>query len=362
MRLGMILVAILLPCLAQGAGEELIRLAPERVARMGIAVQSLDRTMGAGESALRLPALVTIPPAQVEVVTAPLPALVAQVAVASGETVRKGQLLARLHGAAFVETQRAYLEAQTRAALARGARERDEALFAEGIISQARLAASRATEREAAAQLEEKRQTLRLAGLSLPEGADKIHDAILLRAPGDGIVLETSVQPGQRVDAQTMLFKLGRLSPLWLEIQASTAQAATIRVGDLVRLPGCEEMARVRLITPQLQLASQAVSIRAELTNSTGCVKPYQFIQIEVEKRAQSGSILVPVTALVRHQGRNWLFVASEGGFRPQSVEVLEETPDAIRIKANLPAHARIAVKGVATIKAVWLGLGASEE
>lgn len=41
----------------------------------------------------------------------------------------------------------------------------------------------------------------------------------------------------------TPLFKLGRLSPLWLEIQATPAQAAGLAPGDAVSVPGCQQEA-----------------------------------------------------------------------------------------------------------------------
>lgn len=360
MRRGLMVIALGLACLAQAAEETVVRLTDEQVARMGVVLQSFGAK--AMEGRLRLPAQVMVPPTQIEVVTAPLPAMVAKVLAATGETVKKGQPLARLQGAAFLEAQRAYQEAQAQAALAAENRRRDETLFADGIISQARLSTSRASEREAAARLAERRQALRLAGLAETSEADTFHDSVMLRAPFDGVVLEAMVQPGQRVDGQTPLFKLGRLAPLWLEMQASAEQAAHLSRGDAVLLPGCAKPARVTLVAPQMQMASQSVLIRAEIDKPGGCVKPFQFVQAEVAKRQLAEGVMVPTAALVRHQGKSWVFFAVEGGFRPLPVEVVDESPGMVRIKAEASADARIAVKGVAAIKAAWLGLGAGGE
>lgn len=360
MRAWLMGIALGLSWFAQAAEEAVVRMTEEQSVRMGIVLQSVGaKTL---EGRLRLPARVMVPPAQIEVVAAPLPATVTKVQVAYGETVKKGQPLARLQGAAFLETQRAYQEAQAQAALVTENRRRDEALFAEGIISQARLSASRAAEREAAARLVEKRQALRLAGLAETGDPGAIHDAVLMRAPFDGVVLEAMVEPGQRVDGQTPLFKLGRLAPLWLEVQASAEQAANLAPGDAVLLPGCAQPARVMLVAPQMQMASQSVLIRAEIPQPGGCVKPFQFIQAEMTKGRLNEGTMVPTAALARHQGKSWVFLAVEGGFRPLPVEVVDESPGMVRIKAEVPAGARIAVKGVAAIKAAWLGLSAGGE
>ncbi|WP_131111519.1 efflux RND transporter periplasmic adaptor subunit [Sulfuricystis thermophila] len=360
MRSLLIFAALSWFAVAQAAEEALVRITPEQAARMGIVVQPLGQKERAGT--LRLPAQVVIPPGQIEVVTAPLPAMVARVAVAYGEPVAKGQPLVRLQGAAFLEAQRAFVESKTQAALAEENRRRDEALFQDGIISQARLSATRAAEREALARLDERRQALRLANLPPAHESGTTSDTVWLRAPFAGVVLEAPVQAGQRVDAQMPLVKLARIAPLWLEIQASATQAAGIAPGDTVMVPGCAKRAQVKLIAPQLQMASQSVVIRAELADPAGCVKPFQFVEAQLAKERQAGSIAVPVAALVRHQGKSWLFVATDGGFRPEPVEVVAETAEVTRIATSLPREARIAVKGAAAIKAVWLGLGAAED
>lgn len=338
-----------------------IRLLPEQFARMGIVVQAAGEVAGGG---VRLPAQVTIPPVQIEVVAAPLPAMVANVRVAYGDTVRKGQVLARLQGASFLEAQREYAHAQAQAALAAENRRRDEALFADGIIAQSRLSATVAAERQAAALVAEKRQSLRLAGIAEPSSPAAPTGAVELRAPFDGVVLEASAQPGLRVDALTPLFKLGRLAPLWLEMQASAVQAAGLAPGDAVSVPGCATPARVVLVAPQMQMASQSLLIRAELAKPVGCVKPFQFVQVQATPtRHQRADVWrLPLSALARHQGRTWVFVAAEGGFEPTPVKVLDEAAETATVAAELPADARIAVKGVAAIKAAWLGLGAGEE
>lgn len=356
-----VFLPFLLVCTSWWVNAADIRMQPEQIARMGIVVQPVGEAATGG--GLRLPAQVVIPPAQIEVVAAPLPAMVANVRVAYGEAVKKGQMLARLQGASFLEAQREFVQARAQATLAAESRRRDEALFADGIIAQSRLSATVAAERQSAALVDEKRQSLRLAGLAEPTvtAAATSSGSAELRAPFDGVVLEATAQPGQRVDAQMPLFKLGRIAPLWLEIQASTTQASGLAPGDTVAVPGCPAPAKVILVAPQMQMASQSLLIRAELAKPAGCIKPFQFVQTQVmpAQHASPGVWRLPTTALARHQGRAWVFVAAEGGFQPTAVKIIDETAEASTVAVDLPANARIAVRGVAAIKAAWLGLGA---
>ena len=214
------------------ATEESIALSTEQAKRGGIVTAALADMKATG--GIRLAAQVVVPPSQIEVIAAPLPVLVASVRVAHGETVKKGQMLARVQGAPLLELQREFAQARSQASLAAESLRRDESLYADGIIPQARLSATRAAERQTALALAEKSQSLHLAGLAEPNVGGSLASGADIRAPFDGVVLEASAQPGQRVDAMTPLFKLGRISTLWAEIQATPAQAAGISVGDEV--------------------------------------------------------------------------------------------------------------------------------
>lgn len=350
-----------LPLLA-AAADELIRITPEQAGRAGIATAPLGEMRASG--GIRLPAQVVVPPAQIEVIAAPLPAMVAVVKVAHGETVKKGQVLARLQGAPLIELQREFAQARAQAELAGESLRRDESLFADGIIAQSRLSAARTAERQATLLQAEKRQALRLAGLSEPGADGVLASAATIRAPFDGVVLEALAQPGQRVDAMTPLFKLGRLTPLWLEIQATPAQAAGLAPGDAVSVPGCPSGGRITMVTPHVDAHDQSLRLRAELPFRVACVRPYQFVQVDVKppETASSYAWRVPAGALTRHLSRTWMFVAVPEGFRPVAVQVLEEAAQSVRVAAPLDPAANIAVKGIAAIKGAWLGLGAGEQ
>lgn len=343
------------------AAEESITISTEQGKRGGIVTAALTDMKATG--GIRLAAQVVVPPAQMEVIAAPLPALVSTVRVAHGETVKKGQVLAHLQGAPLLELQREFAQARSQAALAAENLRRDESLLADGIIAQGRLSATRAAERQAALALAEKGQSLRLAGLAEPKTGGSLASGTDIRAPFDGVVLEASAQPGQRVDAMTPLFKLGRISPLWAEIQATPAQAAGIAVGDQVGVPGCPSGGRVTVIAPQVDAHDQSLRLRAELPYRVPCVRPNQFVQVDVRPAETSTSYAwrVPAGALTRHLSRTWVFVEVPGGFRPVAVQVLEESAQSSRVAVPVDVSARIAIKGIATLKGAWLGLGAVE-
>lgn len=354
----LILTLLFVPLFAVAAD---IRLSPEQSARAGIVTMPLTEMKRVG--GLRLPAQVVVPSGQIEIIATSVPAMVTAVRVAYGEPVRKGQPLVSLQGGQLLELQSSYAAALAQARLATEKRSRDEALFSDGIIAQSRLSESRAAETQVQALAAEKRNALRLAGAAAPGSAGSLSGRAEIRAPFDGVVLEAAAQPGQHVDAMTPLMKLGRLSPLWLEIQASAGQSSGLSPGDLVTVPGCVTPARIILIAPQMQAASQSLLIRAELAKPAACIKPFQFLQVVVTpgQPLAAGAWQVPPASVTRHQDKAWIFVAAPNGYQPVEVGILEESAAMTTVSANLSADAQIAVKGVAALKATWLGLGAGE-
>lgn len=344
------------------AADDLIAMSAEQAGMAGIATAALAEMKATG--GIRLAAQVVVPPSQIEVIAAPLPAMVAAVRVAHGEIVKKGQVLVRLQGAPLLELQREFAQARSQASLAAENLRRDESLYADGIIPQGRLSATRAAERQAALVLAEKSQSLRLAGLPQPGEKGALASAAEIRAPFDGVVLEAAAQPGQRVDSMSPLFKIGRISPLWAEIQATPAQAAGITVGDEVAVPGCPPGGRVTVIAPQVDAHDQSLRLRAKLPYRVACVRPYQYVQVDVRPAEARTSYAwrVPAGALTRHLSRTWVFVEAPGGFRPVAVQVLEESAQSSRVAVPVDASARIAIKGVAALKGAWLGLGAADQ
>lgn len=336
-----------------------IQLSPVQALQAGILTATLAEQNSA--ASLRLPAQVVVPPAQIEVIAGAVPAMVAAVKVAYGDAVKKGQPLLRLQGGSLLELQRDHLGASAQAQLAAENRRRDEALFADGIIAQSRLSATLAAERQAAALAGEKRRAVQLAGMA--GTATEVSGIAELRAPFDGVVLEANVQPGQRVDAMMPLLKLGRLAPLWLEIQAAPAQAAGIAAGDAVSVAGCAQAGRVTLIAPQMQAASQSLLIRAELRKPDGCIRPFQYVQAEIRsvRKPDEKTWRLPAAALIRHEGQVWIFVEVAGGFRPVAVRLLDESADTALLTTDLAGDTRFAVKGASTLKATWLGLGGGQ-
>lgn len=328
------------------AAEAVLSLKPGQVSALGLRTQSVG-VAGAPTTA-RYPAVVSIPAAQQRVLAAPLPALVESVNVSAGDTVRAGQVLAVLRSAQAQELQREVQVSRTQAVLAGSALARDEQLFREGLIPQARLEATRAQAGLAAEQRDERQSALTQAG----GNAQAPGGRLTLVAPMAGVVLERHVVVGQRVEMAAPLMRIARLSPLWVEMQVPAHDAAALRQGDAVRISGHAATGRVLAIGATVDPTSQAVMVRAEVQPPLDGLRAGQAVEAQVERGA-SGLVQLPSAALLQGAEQSIVFVESGAGrYRAAVVQVVSSAGDTAAVR-GLPAGSKVVVQGTAALKAM---------
>ena len=254
-------------------------------------------------------------------------------AVAPGDAVKKGQVLARLSSTQALELQRDALQAGSQAALLQQNLKRDEQLFAEGLIAESRLQATRAAATQANALAGERRQGLALAGAT----TGKVGGFLALTATIDGVVLEQSAQLGQRVEAATPIYHIAQLSPLWLEIQAPVDFAATLKIGTAVKVADSGASGSLIGIGRAVDAASQTVLLRAEVSGGAESLRPGQVVAVEIAGGAQRGQTL-PASAVIRNEGQPLVFVQLGGGdparrFEARPVQVISQSGELVVVR-----------------------------
>jgi RND family efflux transporter MFP subunit len=318
----------------------------------------------AGLTSHRMPGEIVVPVGQERVVSVPQPGLIDALYVAAGQSVKQGQALAHISSPELVAMQRDYLQALTQSRVARNTADRDAELYKDGIIAERRHIASQSAHEESSALLAQRRQALKLAGMgdaaiARLESKQELTSGFTLSAPISGEVLESMVTAGQRVDASMPLMRIGRLSPLWLEIHAPVESLSAVRKGESVRIPSVNAEGRIIAIVRNINKEDQTMHIRAEITRNAEQLSPGQFVEAELLASAGGGkSYTVPRNAVVRNGGNSYVFVQTAQGFAPRKVSVLSEQPQQSVIAGDWAGNERIAVSGTAAIKSAWLGSG----
>ena len=330
----------------------LLTLSARQTQQLGIRTQTLSASEQLQTAAL--PAQVAVPNEQLHIISAPLPGVVHALLVAPGMAVRQGQVVARLYSREALELQRDLRQTAAQAELSRQNWQRDQSLFKEGLIAEARLQASHAQWQQAEAAATERRQTLGLVGSIQADG-------MTLKAPSDGVVLEQHTTLGARLDSAASVYTIARLQPLWLEIQTPAELAGQLRPG----MPVVAGTARGRIITigATVQPASQSVLVRAQLDAARGTtgapvtLRPGQTLSASIELAGAPGHS-VPAAAVIHHAGSSLVFVAQPDGYRAVTVQVLQASGGSVRVSGLKPGEA-VVTQGASGLKALLAGVGA---
>src|SRR3546814_3080894 len=103
---------------------------------------------------------------------------------------------------------------------------------------------------------------------------------------------------------------------------------------------------RVSAILPDVQADSRTLSVRIELPNRGGRLKPGMFATVSFGGSAQA-ALLVPSEALIRTGKRTLVMLAlGKGRYRPAEVQVGRESGDATEIVAGLDEGEKIVASG----------------
>jgi len=335
-------------------------------------MQSLGLTTGSlpakrvGESS-GFPAQVIIPGSQLFIVSTPLPAMIEQTLVGVGDTVKKGQALAYLQSPALAEVQRGLLQASVQNQLAHENLSRDESLYKDGIISESRYRTTRSLALEAQANFSERKQMLRLSGMSDSaishlQSGNNPSSLLTITSPIDGAVLEKTASAGQRLDAAVPLFKIAKLTPLALEIQAPLSFTQNLKIGASVSVTGYSASGKLTAIGHSLTGSNQTLQLRATINQGAENLRAGQYVEATIS--TQSNSIPqweIPNTAISHIDGKISIFVATPQGFRVQSIRIMNEGATNSVISGDLNGDEKIAVRGVSALKSSVMGIGGGQ-
>lgn len=223
---------------------------------------------------------------------------VVEVLVRSGEAVEHGQALVHIEASGLREQVQ-----QTEAALRLAEAERAElaatvvrsrALAEQGLVSELQLETEEAQLEAAEARVDQARATLE-------ERRVEVGRAVV-RAPVAGRVGRRDVEVGMLVDPSTVLFVLGDLDDLLIEVPLTEAMLAHVRTGQRVEIssPALEAPIEAALsrISPFLAADSFSTTGEIDLGNPGRRLQPGMFVGVDIHYGESETATLVPTSAV----------------------------------------------------------------
>lgn len=224
--------------------------------------------------------------------------------VDEGDTVRKGQVLAKLEAG---DLQSTVDEAQARLKLAQTQYQRANELVQQRFVAPVEL--DRAKADLAAAQATVKRtQTLR--------------DVLTLVAPADGMVLKRDGEVGQVITAGQALMTLSCCAPLRATVDVDEEDIGRVYKGQRVvlradALPGQVLAGTVSDITPKGDPISRSYRVRIKVPNTKGLMAG-MTVEANLVVTQRDKALLVPSSAVQK----NNVLVVQNGAAHQQAIQV----------------------------------------
>lgn len=334
------------------AAPLLLALNAKQQASLGVQVAAVQASTG---GQLLASATVVMPPGKEFTVSAPYAGQVSRLLVGVGDSVKAGTALAHFTSPMLGDARRLLNEASLDYKNASAAAQRDQAMFDEGIIPAVRLQLSRSKQEAAQAQLHAREAELLAAGMRFD--ANTGYATGTLKAPLSGTVSEAFVAVGQRVDAGAMLFKLADSTQLQLDLQLSSDKATQLQVGDEVSVASRNAKAKIIGVSRAVD-ASQSAHARATVTYR-GSLQAGELVPVVAHAKGKASAAkpgtqwLVPARAVTQWRGKPWVFVANVQGFEAQTVNVVSSTDDLSLVEALWPVGSKVAVTGIASLRAL---------
>jgi membrane fusion protein (multidrug efflux system) len=107
---------------------------------------------------------------------------------------------------------------------------------------------------------------------------------------------------------------------------------------------------RVSSIDSRVDPDTRSITVRAEIPNVDGLLKPGMFMSVTLE-RDRRRAVLIPEEALVPEQQRQYVFVAADGRVARREVRIGARRPGSVEIADGLAPGERIVVEGTVRLR-----------
>ncbi len=272
------------------------------------------------------------------ILKARVPGELQNLTVREGDTVRAGQVLARIDptesNARVSQARQQAAAAQAQLAIAQRSFDNNLALVAQGFISSTALASSQASLDAAQATYQAAQ-----AGVTL---ATKALEDTVLRAPIAGQISQRLAQPGERVAVEARVLEIIDNRQLELEASLNAADALQVKVGQSARLTldGTAQsvLAKVVRINPSASAGSRAVLIYLAIAPDTS-LRHGLFVQGKLNVGVVQ-ALALPLSAVRTDKPQPYVQLVSQNQVQHANVT--------LGARGTLDNEAMVAVTGVA--------------
>jgi Cu(I)/Ag(I) efflux system membrane fusion protein len=264
-----------------------------------------------------------------------------EILVFEGARVKKGQALAKLYSPDYISAQNELLLARN---TVRTFQEEGNAAL---------LSDAEATEQSAINKLrvlgageEDIEQLTKTAASS---------QHLIIRAPLSGVVSKRNMDPGAFLNVGDNLMSIVDTSVLWFIGNIFEQDYSKIKLGQELQLqsaalPGKKFIGRVSFIAPALDPVTHALSIRCDIPNMGGDLRPEIFVTANLSVGNRK-AVIIPKTALIHVKDDSYV-IRDEGNglYRRIAVAAMNLYDERVAVFSGLSGTERVVSEGAVLV------------
>ena len=200
------------------------------------------------------------------------------------------------------------------------------------------------------------RQRLRLMGMSdglisSVERSGRPNGVVTITTPISGVIQTLDARAGVTLGMGQTLAQVSGLGTVWLNAAVPEARAGDVRIGQnasatLASFPGESFSGRVIAVLPTAQADSRTLTVRIELPNPGGRLRPGMFASVALGSDAKP-ALLVPSEAVIRTGKRALVMLAAgDGRYHPAEVRIGRDAGGQTEVLAGLSPGEKVVASG----------------
>ena len=203
-------------------------------------------------------------------------------------------------------------------------------------------------------ELEEIQAQLQVAEAQVNSARARMEDTVI-RAPFAGKVGLRRASVGGLVQPNMVITTLDDIGVMKLEFSVPEEYLSIMSEGLAIEASGAAWPDRlftgtVISVDSRVDPMTRSLAVVAKLPNEDGDLKPGMFLQVKIDKRRE-GVVLAPEASLVPRQGRQFVFVVTEGRAEEREVKLGTRLPGQVEISRGLAAGEEIVTQGVQRLR-----------
>ncbi|QOC22400.1 efflux RND transporter periplasmic adaptor subunit [Wenzhouxiangella sp. AB-CW3] len=311
-------------------------------------------------------------------VSAKVTGKIEEVLVEEGMEVEIGQVLARLDDvldrselalaqARLRAAESAVRELEVSLADARRTLSRRKELRQRDLASQSDVDEAETLVDRFEAQVQARRDDVAIARLAVELQQQRV-DELTIRAPFSGVVVAKAAQPGEMVSpisaggghTRTGICTIVDMGSLEIEVDVNEAYIQRVSpkqpaTAILDAYPNWEIPARVIAVVPTADRQRATVRVRVGFEETDARILPEMGVRVrflEPDRVSQDSTpqpasgVLLPASVVHREEGRNVVYVVTDGRLERRGVQVAEQRDNEIMISAGVRAGEQVAAVG----------------